>query len=68
MDFIEEVKNYCLRELRDCKRWGADPNLAKTRCYGAVMFVLNLFPDTNELDGLGGWWDNEMRPQFEELR
>ena len=68
MDIQKEAKKFCYKELRQLKRWGGDASLALTRCYGAVMFALTIAPDDCEYEGLGWWWDNEMRPCFEELR
>ena len=64
----EKVKEFCYRELKNCKAWGGDPQQALTRCYGAVMFVLSVEPDEDEsTESLGWWWDNEMHPCFREL-
>ena len=64
----EKVKEFCYRELKNCKAWGSDPQQALTRCYGAVMFVLSVEPDEDEsTESLGWWWDNEMHPCFREI-
>ena len=60
----EKIKEYCYHELEMCKRWGYDPQQALTRCYGAVMFVINMDGFDEEL---GKWWDDEMLPKFREL-
>lgn len=60
----KRLKEYCEYELRNVEHLGYDPYSATTRCYGAVMFVINI-------DGfdekLGKWWDDEMLPKFKKL-
>ena len=59
-----KLKEYCEYELRNVEHFGYDPHTATTRCYGAVMFVINIDDFDEEL---GKWWDNEMLPRFREL-
>ena len=56
---VEKVKKYVESELANIKR-GYDPNLALTRSYGALMFVLS--DEWNE--DLAKWWDNYAHPRF----
>ena len=59
-----KLKEFCKHELWAVKRFGYDPHAAVTRCYGAVMFVINMDGFDDEL---GTWWDDEMLPKFREL-
>ena len=46
------------------KNW-YDANASITRCYGAMMFVLNdLLPEYDK--ELADWWDDVMLPKFRE--
>lgn len=62
----EKLKDFCEQEIHMVTRWNADVNLAQTRCYGAVMFVLSQC----EIDNaeIIHWWDNEMLPLFQKLK
>ena len=59
-----KLKEYCKHELWAVDHFGYDPHAAVTRCYGAVMFVINMDDFDDEL---GKWWDDEMLPKFREL-
>lgn len=61
---ITKLKKFCEYELWGVTHCGYDPRGAITRCYGAMMFVLNLDSFSEEL---GKWWDDEMLPRFTEL-
>lgn len=63
-EITNKLKEYCNYEIDCVKRHGYDPHNAVTRCYGAVMFVLNLDDFDDEL---GKWWDDEMHSKFREL-
>lgn len=62
-DIIIKVKNYCDNELKAIDKFNYNPNSALTRCYGAVMFVINAFDAYEEL---GPWWNDEMHLKFRE--
>lgn len=62
----DKVKKYCEWEYMNALKRGHDPHEATTRCYGALMFVLNFSEDTYDED-LANWWDDEMLPKFREL-
>lgn len=63
---IYELKNFCEHELWMVKHLNLNPHKAETRCFGAVMFVINM--DNYFYEDLTKWWNNKMRPQFEELK
>ena len=60
----DKLKEYCEHELKMVNRFGHDPHEAVTRCYGAMMFIINM---DNFDDELEKWWDDEMLPKFREL-
>ena len=62
----ENLKAYCEYELKNVREFGYDPSPAFTRCYGALMFVLNFAEETYNED-LAQWWSDEIHPQFREL-
>lgn len=62
---IEELKAYCEYEYNLTKMGGYDIQSSVTRCYGAVMFVINM-NDSFDAE-TGKWWDDEMLPKFREL-
>jgi hypothetical protein len=65
-EYIEKVKKYCEEQLQDCIQWHDSPRQAIDRCYGVIMFAINhLLTDYEE--PLGNWWDDVMRPKFENL-
>ena len=62
---IVELKDYCEHEYNLAKNCGYGINEATTRCYGAVMFAINV---NNSFDEeTGHWWDDEMLPKFRKL-
>lgn len=63
---VDDLKRYCEEQINGIKH-GYDPHQAVTRAYGAVMFFLSVFPDDEEYEGIGWWWDNECHPRFYEL-
>ena len=68
--FFRHLKEYCKDQIKNVEKWGGDPQLALTRCYGAMMFVDYYLTkegfNTDSL-GIGKWWENEMLPQFHDL-
>lgn len=61
-ELINEIKDFCEHELKNIDR-GYSPKEAVTRCYGAVMFIIDAFDAYEEL---GLWWNDEMHPKFRE--
>ena len=62
---IVELKDYCEHEYNLAKNSGYDIQSSITRCYGAVMFAINI---SNNFDAeTGKWWDDEMLPKFRKL-
>lgn len=62
----EKLKEYCEYELENVEKRGYNPHEAVTRCYGALMFILNYAGNAFD-DELGNWWDDEMLPRFREF-
>ena len=62
----DEIKKFCEYEYVNASKRGFNPHEATTRCYGAIMFVLNFVGDTYDKD-LANWWDDKMLPKFREL-
>ena len=63
---LEKIKAYCEHEVMGVEKWGYDPNQAVTRCFGAVVFLLDFYKE--DVEGLEEWWDNVMHPKFRELQ
>ena len=62
----KKIKKWIEEELNNVKYRNYDVNLAKTRCYGVIMFAINeLFDEYNE--DLAKWWDDEILPIFMKL-
>lgn len=61
---VAKLKEFVYHEIDMVKRYNYDAHGAVTRCYGAMMFVINLGDFDDELSA---WWDSEMLPVFYEL-
>ena len=60
----EKFRAYCEYEIDNVTKREYNANDAATRCYGAVMFLLNQYGWDDELSKM---WDNEIHPKFREL-
>ena len=67
-EILNKTKDYCIYEYENLLKHGGDPNVAATRCFGAVMFSMNtlLKYDSPEGHNLAAWWDNDMHNKFRE--
>lgn len=63
-EITNKLKEYCNYELKCVEKYGTNANAAVTRCYGAVMFTINMGDFDEEL---GRWWDDEMLPLFRKI-
>lgn len=67
-EIINKTKIWCEKEAKDVVKYTQSASLARTRCYGIVMFVTNLLgydsPASAELEK---WWDDEMHKEFRRL-
>lgn len=60
----EKFRAYCEYEIDNVTKRGYNANEAATRCYGAVMFLLNQYSWDDELSKM---WDDEIHPLFRKL-